>query len=238
MVVKGTPEFKFDTELSSPEVYYLYLKKDDGDSLNDRILFFGEKGEITINTLLKTFESSAKVTGSKNQDLLQNYNKMARQFDAKNLEYIKSYLEELKNDGNPIKIDSLQKEMDNLLRRRYLYTLNFASTNGDNVIAPYIALTQVNDANIIFLDTIASKLSDKVKKSKYGIEFIDFIKKRKISESLDWNNYFFKLDSSLLIEEFNWFLIDLKASFLPFFLQSLTFFTRLSNKIIACSIIC
>ena len=185
LVVKGTPEFKFDTELSSPEVYYLYLKKDDGDSLNDRILFFGEKGEITINTLLKTFESSAKVTGSKNQDLLQNYNKMARQFDAKNLEYIKSYLEELKNDGNPIKIDSLQKEMDNLLRRRYLYTLNFASTNGDNVIAPYIALTQVNDANIIFLDTIASKLSDKVKKSKYGIEFIDFIKKRKISESLD-----------------------------------------------------
>jgi len=127
----------------------------------------------------------SKVTGSKNQDLLQNYNKMARQFDAKNLEYIKSYLEELKNDGNPIKIDSLQKEMDNLLRRRYLYTLNFASTNGDNVIAPYIALTQVNDANIIFLDTIASKLSDKVKKSKYGIEFIDFIKKRKISESLD-----------------------------------------------------
>ena len=69
--VNGNPDFKFKTEIESPEIYYLYLNKEDGDSLNDRILFFAEKGEITINTLLKTFESSAKVTGSKNQELLQ-----------------------------------------------------------------------------------------------------------------------------------------------------------------------
>ena len=42
IVVNGSPDFKFKTEIESPEVYYLYLKKEDGDSLNDRILFFAE----------------------------------------------------------------------------------------------------------------------------------------------------------------------------------------------------
>ena len=82
-------------------------------------------------------------------------------------------------------MDSIEKAMDNLLKRRYLYALNFASTNGDNVIAPFIALTEVSDANIIFLDTIASKLTDKVKASKYGKKFIEFIHSRKIDEAVE-----------------------------------------------------
>ena len=65
--------------------------------------------------------------------------------------------------------------MDNLLKRRYLYALNFASSNGDNVIAPYIALTEVSDANIKFLDTVASKLTEEVKVSKYGKLLINLI---------------------------------------------------------------
>ena len=69
--------------------------------------------------------------------------------------------------------------MDNLLKRRYLYALNFASSNGDNVIAPYIALTEVSDANIKFLDTVASKLTEEVKVSKYGKLLINLISQRK-----------------------------------------------------------
>ena len=183
VVVNGSPEFQFKTEIESPEIYYLYLNKEDGDSLNDRILFFAEKGEISINTLLKTFESSAKVTGSENQKLLQEYRKLSRQFDQKNLEYIQAYFEEAKEDNKSKALDSIQEAMDNLLKRRYLYALNFASTHGDNVIAPYIALTEVYDANVIFLDTVASKLTDKVKASKYGKEFLEFIATRKAEEA-------------------------------------------------------
>ena len=182
LVVDGSPEFQFVTEVESPEIYYLYLNKEDGDSQNDRILFFGEKGEITINTLLKTFESSAKVTGSENQALLQEYRKLARQFDGKNLEYIKAYFDVAKEGNESEALDSIQKAMDNLIKRRYLYALNFASTHGDNVIAPFIALTEVYDANIVFLDTVASKLTDQVKASKYGKEFLEFITERKSKE--------------------------------------------------------
>ena len=183
--VNGNPDFKFKTEIESPEIYYLYLNKEDGDSLNDRILFFAEKGEITINTLLKTFESSAKVTGSKNQELLQEYRKLSRQFNKKNLDYLEAYFREAKEKNNDKILDSIQGAMDNLLKRRYLYALNFASTHGDNVIAPFIALTEVSDANIIFLDTIASELTDKVKASKYGIKFIEFIDFRKVDEAVE-----------------------------------------------------
>ena len=92
IIINGNPEFNFKTKIESPEIYYLYLNKDDGDTLNDRVMFFAEKGEIIINTLLKTFESSAKVSGSENQELLQEYRKISRQFNAKNLDYIKAYI--------------------------------------------------------------------------------------------------------------------------------------------------
>ena len=179
LVINGKPEFEFRTKIESPEIYYLYLTKDDGDTLNDRIMFFAEKGEITINTLLKTFESSAKVSGSENQELLQEYRKIARQFNAKNLDYLKANINAANSSNDSRSVDSIQKAMDNLLKRRYLYTLNFASTNGDNVIAPYIAVSEVSDANIKFLDTVASKLTEEVKRSKYGRLLINLINKRK-----------------------------------------------------------
>ena len=185
IIINGNPEFNFKTKIESPEIYYLYLNKDDGDTLNDRVMFFAEKGEITINTLLKTFESSAKVSGSENQELLQEYRKIARKFNAKNLDYIKAYINNAKSANDSRSSDSIQKEMDNLLKRRYLYALNFAVTHGDNVIAPYIALTEVSDANIKYLDTVASKLTEEVKSSKYGKLLIDLIAKRKDLES-DW----------------------------------------------------
>lgn len=183
IVINGNPEFNFKTKIESPEIYYLYLNKDDGDTLNDRVMFFAEKGEITINTSLKTFESSAKVSGSENQELLQEYRKIARQFNAKNLDYIKAYINNAKSANDSRSSDSIQKEMDNLLKRRYLYALNFAITHGDNVIAPYIALTEVSDANIKYLDTVASKLTEEVKSSKYGKLLIDLIANRKDLES-------------------------------------------------------
>ena len=50
MEVNGNDKFK--TEIESPEIYYLYLNKEDGDSLNDRILFFAE--EVQSIHFLKT----------------------------------------------------------------------------------------------------------------------------------------------------------------------------------------
>ena len=178
--VNGTPDFQFQTPIETDEVFYLYLDKEDGDSLNDRILFFGEKGEIQINTLLKTFESSAEITGSKNQELLQEYISFNRKFNDQNLDLMEDFYK-AQIAQNKERTDSLQQKMDNLLKRRYLYTINFAANNTDKNIAPYLALTQVYDANLSLLDSIAIKMTPEVRASKYGKEFINYLEQRRTS---------------------------------------------------------
>ena len=180
--IDGSPDFMFQTPINTAEVFYLYLNKDDGDSLNDRILFFGEKGTIEINTLLKTFESSAKISGSKNQELLQKYESMSRKFNDKNLDLLKD-LYVAKAEKKIERVDSIEKKIASLLNRRYLYTINFAAQNPDQNIAPYLAITQVFDANLTLLDSIANKLTDEVKTSKYGIEFLDLLEQRRKNEA-------------------------------------------------------
>jgi len=180
--VNGTPDFQFQTPIETPEIFYLYLDKEDGDSLNDRILFFGEKGQIEINTLLKTFESSAQMSGSENQELLQEYLSFNRKFNDQNLVLMQGFYE-AQIAQNKERADSLQNKIDNLLKRRYLYTINFAAKNTDKNIAPYLALTQVYDANVALLDSIAIKMTPEVRESKYGKEFISYLEQRKEIEN-------------------------------------------------------
>jgi len=179
--ISGTPKFEFKTDIETAEIFYLYLDKEDGDSLNDRILFFGEEGSIEINTLLKTFESSAEITGSKNQELLQEYISFNRKFNDENLSLMQKFYQAQMDQNNKL-ADSIQYKIDNLLNRRYLYTINFAANNTDQNIAPYLALTRVFDANLSLLDSIAVKMTPEVKESKYGIELINFLKKRREQE--------------------------------------------------------
>ena len=72
-------------------------------------------------------------------------------------------------------IDSIKKLINGLVRRRYFYTTNFAVNHSDNEIAPYLALTELFDANITLLDTINNTLTPKVKISKYGKALGKFI---------------------------------------------------------------
>ena len=97
--IKGNSNFTLNSKINSPEIFYLYLKKDDGDSLNDRILFFGEKGNIKINTILKTFESSASIEGSENNDLLNEYISFKRKFNDQNLSLLQKYYESKKEEN-------------------------------------------------------------------------------------------------------------------------------------------
>ena len=145
-VINGSPNFEFMVPIESAEIFYLYLNKEDGDSLNDRILFFGEKGTIEINTLLKTFESSAKIIGSKNQELLQEYQSFNRKFNSQNLDLMKDFYQ-AQIDNNQERIDSVNQQLENLVRRKYLYSLNFSITNSEYEISPYIAVSQIPDAN-------------------------------------------------------------------------------------------
>ena len=179
--IKGDSNFILNSKIDSPEIFYLYLKKEDGDTLNDRLLFFGEKGEVKINTILKTFESSASIEGSENNDLLNEYISFKRKFNDQNLSLLQKFYES-KKEENQNKADSIEQKIDNLIRRRYLYTLNFASKNYNKEVSPYIALTEINDANLKLLDTLLSKMSSRVLSGKYGKQFKEFLEERHKNE--------------------------------------------------------
>ena len=159
--------YTFETEIESPEIYYLYLNKQDANTLNDRITFFAEPGTITINTSWNTFDTNASIEGSKTHIKLETYQKTMSRFNARSFELIQSSTQpEILQDS--IQLDSLQTLSDANIKRSYAYALNFALSNNDSYIAPYIALTDVADANPIYLDSIYNSLTPEVSKSKYG----------------------------------------------------------------------
>jgi hypothetical protein len=165
--INGDGKFSFETTLESPEIFYLYLNKQDNNDLNDRIVFFGEAGTITINSVWNAFDTKAVIEGSETHKKLEEHRKVMNRFNKQNLELITaSNNPEIQLDTQAM--DSLRKANDKNILRSYLYSLNFAINNKNSHIAPYIALTEVADANIIYLDSIYNSLSPEVANAKYG----------------------------------------------------------------------
>ena len=181
IIINGKSEFELFSKIESPEVFFLHLDKNSSE--NDRIAFFADKGLTEIKTSLKNFVFDAKINGSPQQKKWEEYQVMRSRFNDANLDLIKENFEAQRN-GDTIKKDSIDKVYNNLLKRKYLYTVNFALNNRDSEVAPYLALTEIYDARLKFLDTINNALSKKVKESKYGLElqnFLDKIKKEEIN---------------------------------------------------------
>jgi hypothetical protein len=173
----GKTEIVLSDDVESPEIYFLALDKIAGE----RISFFGEKGEITVNAKLEKFATSAKITGSVNQDLLVEHKAMAQKFNGKKLDLVVEKFNAYKINDTAL-ASKLEKEEKNLIKRKYYYTTNFAVVNASHEVAPYLALTELFDANIRLLDTINNSLSKEVKASKYGKELEKFITDIKSAE--------------------------------------------------------
>ena len=174
----GSDKFTLTDNVTSPVLYYLTF---DGNTTDKRILFFGEQGVITINDNVDKFGYTPEISGSKNQELLDKYNKVKRQFQNQRLEFVKKDFDAKKANDLDL-VAQLEKDYLKLSKRRVLYTTNFALTNADSEVAPYIALTEMYDASIKMLDTVNNTLSDKVKNSDYGKRFQEYLNEIKKSE--------------------------------------------------------
>jgi uncharacterized membrane protein len=172
----GDGKFSFQTELASPEIYYLYLNKKDNNEINDRITFFAEPGNITINTSWNTFDTNAKIAGSKTQKKFEEYRKVMSEFNKKSLELMQRATQ-TENALDSLQMDSLEQINNRNIQRGYAYALNFALNNTDSYIAPYIALHEVADANRKYLDSINSSLTPEVAASKYGKALKKYLEK-------------------------------------------------------------
>lgn len=179
--IDGDGNFTFETQIDGPEIFYLYLNKKDNNTLNDRITFFGEPGEIKIRTAWNTFDTQAEVKGSKTNDNYIQYQRKMSEFNKKNLELMRASL----NTESPldsVQLDSIQRLSAKNVQRGYAFALNFALNHLDSPLAPYIAVNQVSDANIKYLDSIHNSMTPEVATSKYGLQLTELLKERKAEE--------------------------------------------------------
>ena len=180
--ILGDSSFELHSELDTPEMYYLYLDKNDNSE--NRISFFADKGTTEINTTLKNFVFDANIVGSKQQEVLLEYNKMIKQFNNKSLDLIKANFEAQKEQDQAMS-DSLKGVLERYNSSRFKYALNFTMSHLDSEVTPYIVLTDMYHANIKVLDTIYNNLDTKVLNSKYGIELKNFIENVKFKEKTE-----------------------------------------------------
>lgn len=181
VVIDGVSQFELEAQLKEPQVLYLNLDKVDVSEYDDRIIIFAEPGEMTLHTSLKNFESQAAITGSANQLHLNEYQEIMMRFNEQNLDLIKKSFH-ARQDEVEDSILLYDKQLQQITRRKYLYTVNFAITNKDMEVAPYLAISEIFDANIKYLDTIYNSLTPKIRKSLYGKKLNELIAERKKSE--------------------------------------------------------
>lgn len=178
MKIDGKSEFESNINLKSPEMLYLFLDRGETNSGDNNLMFFAEPGKINIATDLEYFYSNAVVTGSKNNELYENYKKISSKYNEQQLELTVAKIKALKNKQTNL-IASIQEKSNAILKKKYLYAINFAVANKDYEVAPYVALTEINDATIKYLDTIQKSMSPKVAKSRYGVLLTKYISERK-----------------------------------------------------------
>lgn len=177
-----TTAFTFKHQLESPEVLFLSLDRGHSTSIDNQLSFFAEPGTITIETTLKNFYQDAKVKGSQTNEIYKEYLKSRAMItDRQNDLYVALF--EAQKNNNTAQLDSLQEVNKKLTGRLYLNAINFALNNKNSDVAPYIALTELYDRNIKYLDTIYNALTPEVINHKYGKSLNEFIQERKKEEA-------------------------------------------------------
>ena len=172
--VKKNEPIIFKTKIDSPELFYINL---DISNFDNRIEFFGEKGEIDINTSLNKFNSNFEIIGSSSDSIYRNYLNVIKKFNNQKLDLIQLSFNLAKSDLKD-SLTLIQNQIKSLDKRQYLYNLNYVVSNGNSHIAPLIAITQFSESGKIVLDTIKSSMSEQVLNSKYGKIFTNILKSK------------------------------------------------------------
>jgi len=177
MAVGDEGEFHLQGEIDGPDLFYLYLDKADNNAINDRIVFFAGPGIVQINTRWNAFEGEAEIEGTELQEQYRDYRNNQSRFHVQELE-VAHAMTALNLPADSVALDSLQKVSDRIALRSYLYALNFALNNKSSYLAPFVAYTEVADANPKYLDSIYKALDPEVAESKYGKKLKELLEPR------------------------------------------------------------
>ena len=163
--IKGEPNFELHADLDEPEV--LYLKLDKNASEEEMVVFFADTGVTEIRSTRKLFNYNAKIKGSKQQVVLEDYLATISKLNDRNLDALKANFDSSNIIDSTMNV-SFEEQQNMFLKQKYSYTINFALYNNDSEVSPYLAVYEIPNTSIRYLDTIYNSLTNPIKLSKYG----------------------------------------------------------------------
>lgn len=179
--IDGDSHFTTELDLTSPEMLYLFIDRGVTNSIDNNLPFFAEPGKLNIETSLEFFTSDSKITGSKNQELYDEYKYVVSRYNDQDLDLIKKKFEALKAKDMAA-VEKIETQQKSILKRKYLYTTNFAVNHSDYAVSPYLAVAEIYNINLKYLDTIDKSMTPDVSKSIYGKQLKELISERKKTE--------------------------------------------------------
>ncbi len=181
----GSSQFTLKALLDEPQLVYLHLDVKDGAKYDDRVSIFAEDTVLTISSSLKSFEKDIKVSGSKNNDILDEYKVNKKKLDEVYTELVKrSITMNQQENASQADIEKLDADYEKYLRKSVLYALNYAERFKDKEVAPYIILTDAFDANPKLLEQVFDKMPKKIQTSLYGKQLSGLIETSKKNAGL------------------------------------------------------
>ena len=171
--IDGDSHFESDIDLKSPEMLYIFLDRGVTNSIDNNLPVFGEPGKINIETELDSYFAKAKITGSKNHELYEQYKKINSAFSEQLLSLAEAKFNAIKTK-NQAELERINNKQQSIAKRKYLYTVNFAVNNSNYEVSPFLALSEISDINLNYLETIQKSMSPKVKESLYGKKLTDY----------------------------------------------------------------
>jgi hypothetical protein len=176
--IKGNSAFTSHIKLDSPEMLYLFIDRVSTASIDDNLPVFAEPGNITIETTLDGFYANAKISGSENHRLYEEYLVNKKRINDRKLDLVKEQYEaDIKK--NVVLSDSINKKIDRSIVSMYLAAANFAVNHADKEIAAYLAVKEIPNINLKYLLMIEEKMPAKIKASLYGKQLAKLIEDRK-----------------------------------------------------------
>ncbi|WCO00776.1 DUF4369 domain-containing protein [Psychroserpens ponticola] len=157
--IKGDSNFELHTDLEEPEI--LTLKLDKNDDKENWVSFFADTGVTEIRSTRKLFNFNSVIIGSKQQEVLEEYLSTISILYNRNLDVLES-------NFNTNSSTTFNEQQQKSLKQKYSYTIQFALNNRNSEVAPYLAVYEIPNTTVRYLDTIYKTLTPPIKASKYG----------------------------------------------------------------------
>ncbi len=190
-------QFVFEGKVASPEMYFVQV-----DGKPGAIKFFVENAPITITADAKKM-NEAKVTGSKNQDVMTAYRAAMKPFMDKGQELRKAYMtnkaamdkasKELKKakyrktkaklkkeiKKYEAELEKIKEEFYGMGDKQEATTKEFVKKNSSTVAGAALAANLASGMELKDLEKLYASLTGDAKTCKYGKEISDLIAKQK-----------------------------------------------------------